>query len=378
MHWLDRLKDRPVFALFGVALVASFTAVGVFLLYGFLSAGGRVPPELASEVLLVSVVTAVVSSIFAVPFALLALRNRDAVEEVFLVHLSGLLLVHLSKSLKAEKDRDVLAGMLTAVQSFILEAFAQGPSRDLRQMDFGKRKILLCKGTHSYLAVIVRGRRPAVFTHRIRRALGKVERTYWGVIATWDGGSEGLEGADALLRGELMDVRLRTMAKDVTDTVVDGLTLRLVSWLQRRQARAQADLDAEVRGLQERAAYLLQRPEAHDGNASYPESIHTALEQIREGRFTLQAVTNVYLALSQRSPPNTNLAGWWDEVLLLISEVLRTWPWDPATRAWVNGRVPQAVIGPSGPRPEAMAVAPMLAEAGQAPVRGGTSASRRN
>ncbi len=378
MTWVDRLRGRPVFALLGIALVASFTAVAILLLYGHLSPGGGVPPDLLSDVLLISAGVAAGSLIFAIPLALLALRNRDAVDEVFLVHLSGLLLVHLSKSLKAEKDRDVLVGMLTAVQSFILEAFAKGPSRELRQMDFGKRKILLCKGAHSYLAVIVRGRRPAVFTHRIRRALGKVERSYWRVIATWDGSSEGLEGADDLLRRELMDVSLRTLARDVVDTAVDGFTLRIVSWWQRRQATGQPKPDPNVRGPRERAADLLQRPELRDMRASYHELIETALEQVKEGRFTLPGVTNVYLALALQKSPKASLAGWWDEVLLTVREVLRTWPWDPATQAWVEGPTPQTAAAAPTAQPDEVPVAPLVVPTERVSLARRTPASRRD
>lgn len=365
-------------ALLGIALVASFTAVAILLLYGHLSPGGGVPPDLLSDVLLISAGVAAGSVIFAIPLALLALRNRDAVDEVFLVHLSGLLLVHLSKTLKAEKDRDVLVGMLTAVQSFILEAFAKGPSRELRQMDFGRRKILLCKGAHSYLAVIVRGRRPAVFTHRIRRALGKVERSYWRVIATWDGSSDGLEGADDLLRRELMDVSLRTLARDVIDTAIDGVTLRIVSWWQRRQATGPAKPDPNVRGPRERAADLLQRPELRDLRASYHELIETALEQVQEGRFTLPGVTNVYLALALQKSPKASLAGWWDEVLLTVREVLRTWPWDPATQAWVEGRTPPPAAAAPAAQPDEAPVAPLVVPAARVPLARRTLATRRN
>ena len=375
----ERLRGRSAFALVGIALVAGFTAVAILLLYGLFGAGGGVPPDFISEVLFGSVAVAVVSSIFAIPFALLALRNRDAVDEVFLVHLSGLLLVHLSKSLKAEKDRDVLVGMLTAVQSFILEAFAKGPSRELRQMDFGKRKILLCKGLHTYLAVIVRGRRPAAFTHRMQRALGRVERAYWRVIATWDGSSEVLEGADDLLRQELMDASVRTMAWDVLDTIVDGLTLRLVSWWQRQRAPDQAKADTDVRGPRERAAELLRRPEPRDMRASHHELIETALEQIKEGRFTLPGVTNVYLALALQRSPQPSLAGWWDEVLVTVREVRRTWPWDPATQAWVEGRVPPTVAESSGTRPTRESlVALEVSQTDGVPLRRSMPTNRRN
>lgn len=377
MTLAERLRGRTVFALVGTALAASFTVVALLVLYGLLGIGGGVPPDLASDVILVGVVVAVVSSILVIPFTLLALRNRGAVDEVFLVHQSGLLLVHLSKSLKAEKDRDVLVGMLTAVQSFIQEAFAKGPSRELRQMDFGKRKILLRKGSHSYLAVIMRGRRPAVFTHRMRRALEKVEHAYWQVIATWDGTAEGLEGADDLLRRELMDGSLRTLAWDVIDTAVDGVTLGLVSWWQRRRAPDQVKPDGDVQSPRERAAELLQRPEARDMHASYHELVVSALEQIEEGHFTLAGATNVYLALAMQRSPLPSVAGWWDEVLLTVRDVLRTWPWDPTIQAWVEGRTPPTVAESSGARADQAPLAPLVIQSDGAPIRRSVPASRR-
>ena len=367
-----------MFALIGIALAASFTVVCVLLLYGLVGAGSGARQDLAPEVLLVSAAVAVTSSILAIPFVLLALRNRDSVDEVFLVHQSGLLMVHLSKSLKAEKDRDVLVGMLTAVQSFILEAFAKGPSRELRQMDFGKRRILLRKGSYSYLAVIVRGRRPAAFTHRMRRALGKVERAYWRVIASWDGRSEGLEGADDLLRQELMDASLRTLAWDVIDTVVDGVTRRLVSLWQHLRAQDQEKPEGDLRSPRERAAELLERPEARDMHASYHGLIVAALAQIEEGRFTLAGATNVYLALVvQRSPPSS-VAGWWDEVLLTVRDVLRTWPWDPPTQAWVEGRAPPTFDGSSGVRSDEAPVAPLVLHTDPTSVGRRVPTSRHN
>jgi hypothetical protein len=374
----ERLRDRTVFALIGTALAASVTVVAVLLLFALFDPGGM-PPDLVSEVLFVSVVVAVVSSVFAIPFALFALRNRDdAVDEVFLVHQSGLLLVHLSKSLKAEKDRDVLVGMLTAVQSFILEAFAKGPSRELRQMDFGKRKILLRKGSHCYLAVIVRGRRPAVFTHRMRRALGAVEGAYWRVIGAWDGSSVGLEGADDLLRRELMDGSLRVLAQDVIDAAVDGVTSRLVSWWQRRRAPNQAKAKSDVRSPRERAAELLDRPEARDAQASYHDLILTALEQVEEGRFTLAGATNVYLALALQRSPRSSVAGWWDEVLLTVRDVLRTWPWDPVTQAWVEARSPRTVAESTAAQLDEVPAAPLALQTDQAPLRRSIPTSRRN
>lgn len=344
-----RLGDRTVLALIGMAVAATLAVVAVLAWSASSGTGGGVPPDLASQLLFVGVLVAVVSAVFAVPFGLLALRNRDVVDEVFLIHQSGLLIVHLSKSLKSEKDRDVVAGMLTAVQSFILDAFANGPSRELRQMDFGKRKILLQKGFHSYLAVIVRGRRPAGFTSRMRRALGTVERAYWQSIATWDGRSEALEGADDLLRRELMDVSLRTLSKDAIDTAVDRFSAALVARWQRRGAPDPRDAARPIPNPRERATELLERPEACDLDETYHELIWPALEQIEEGRFSLTGATNVYLAISMQKSLRPSVAAWWDDVLLTVRDVLQQWPWDPVTQAWTEDGAKKAAPPPPPP-----------------------------
>ncbi len=372
-----RLGDRTVLALIGTALAATLIVVAVLGLLAFSGTGGGLPSDLTSGALLVGVAAAVVSSIFAVPLGLLALRNRDVVDEVFLIHQSGLLIVHLSKSLKSEKDRDVVAGMLTAVQSFIVEAFANGPSRELRQMDFGKRKILLHKGFHTYLAVILHGRRPVGFPSRMGRALGKVERVYWRVIASWDGRSEALEGADDLLRRELMDVRLRTLAKDAVDTAVDRVTAALVSQWQRRREPDPRDDRSRIPNPRERATDLLERPEACDMDENYQELLWPALEQIEEGRFTLAGATNVYLAIAMQKSPRPSLAAWWDEVLLTVRDVLRMWPWDPATQAWTEDGAPPNGASSAPPELDRAPAAPVVAATERVPVRR-VQATRRN
>ncbi len=349
-------------ALVGTALAAGLAILAVLVLYDFFPVGSGVPADVASSVLLVAVAVAVACSIFAVPLALFAVRDReDVVDEAFLVHESGLLLVHLSKSLKAAKDQDVVAGMLTAVQSFIRESFAKGPSRELRQMDFGHRKILLRKGFWCYLAVVVRGRRPAAFTLRIGRALSKVERTYWRMLASWDGTTEGLEGADDLLRRELMDSSVRTLARDTIDAAVDGVTSGLVTRWQRQGVRGAAKRDDAVPSPRLRARDLLDRPEARDLQASYHELLVTALEQIREGRFTMAGATNVYLALALQKAPPPSATAWWDEVLVTVQDVLRMWPWDSVSQTWTEPRKPSPATAPEA-RPDETPPAPVAVE----------------
>jgi len=53
-------------------------------------------------------------------------RNKFIVEEVFLVHKSGVLITHLSRSIQANVDDIIFSGMFTAVQEFIKDTFTTG------------------------------------------------------------------------------------------------------------------------------------------------------------------------------------------------------------------------------------------------------------
>ncbi len=133
---------------------------------------------------------------------------------------------------------------------------------------------------------------------------------------------------------------LRTLAKDAVDTAVDRVTAALVSRWQRSRAPELQQAGSPIPSPRERATDLLERPEACDLDENYHELIWSALEQIGEGRFTLAGATNVYTAIAMQKSPRPSVAGWWDEVLLAVQDVLRTWPWDPMTQAWLEAPAP--------------------------------------
>ena len=189
-------------ALLGVSVVASASLITY---YG--TPGGSSPGLL--------LVAAGPMSIFAVLLVVVALSRPEGVEEVFLVHDSGLLLVHFSKTVRPEKDRDIVVGMLTAVQGFIRDAFAKGSPSDLRMLDFGDRRILIFKGSHSYLALVVRGRVPLGLTGRMRRTLVHLEQRYQAAIERWNGSVDSLAGADDLLLAGRLGDEMRQLAAQV-------------------------------------------------------------------------------------------------------------------------------------------------------------------
>lgn len=136
--------------------------------------------------------------------AILVLRPKGRLEEVFLVSRAGTLISHFSRTLKPQHDRDILAGMLTAVQSFIKDSFDPRVAGELKELDLGRRTILIQRGADTYLAVVVAGRPPAGLPRRMKATLVRVEDAYHDVLVDWAGDADEVSGADRLLSQGLL------------------------------------------------------------------------------------------------------------------------------------------------------------------------------
>ncbi|HYV08875.1 MAG TPA: choice-of-anchor R domain-containing protein [Thermoplasmata archaeon] len=137
----------------------------------------------------------------------LVARPKGRVEQVFLVSQGGTLISHFSRTLKPHKDRDILAAMLTAVQSFIRDAFDPRENGGLKELAFGHRKILIRQGAHTFLAVVIAGRSSAGLARQMKNTLFRVEDAYHDVLARWSGYVDELVGADRILEESLVESR---------------------------------------------------------------------------------------------------------------------------------------------------------------------------
>lgn len=129
---------------------------------------------------------------------------RVQIEEVFLVYRDGVLIYHLSRSLSADKDEDVLSGMLTAIQEFVRDAFVYGEHRELHQLDFGDYRIMIERGRFVYLAVVYSGKSSSIVRRRVRTVLNEIELAYRTVLDKWDGDMDKVAGARDLIREHLL------------------------------------------------------------------------------------------------------------------------------------------------------------------------------
>jgi outer membrane protein OmpA-like peptidoglycan-associated protein len=111
-----------------------------------------------------------------------------SVEQVFLIHRqSGLLLQHVAARDSVLKDADMISGMLTAIQDFLSDSFAEG-GQNLETVDAGSFKLWLTYGTKVMLVGAVSGTAPLGLKHVFRTALDRIEEALGSEIVNFKQG----------------------------------------------------------------------------------------------------------------------------------------------------------------------------------------------
>ena len=128
----------------------------------------------------------------------LGIKNKARIDELFLLHRSGELIRHHSRSLRPDVDSDVLSAMLVAVQNFVKESF-KFRAGDLEELKFGDQKIVLINGQHVIIAAVVSGPFPQRKVPAMRRALDNIEGRFGLRLEEWSGLTEDLPQIDDIL-----------------------------------------------------------------------------------------------------------------------------------------------------------------------------------
>jgi hypothetical protein len=187
--------------------------------------------------------------------AALSAPKGFAIEDIFLMYNDGRLIQHTTRRIKADMDVDIFTSMLTALQAFVKDSMGRGTGSELGSMEFGGDKILLEKGKHVIVAVVITGGEPAGFRDEMKAAVKNVESEYGPVLDGWEGDATELAGAkrflaelggyklaeetpaekpkaDITLKSEVEFyqgfVRLKVAVKNNMETVVTKATFKLI------------------------------------------------------------------------------------------------------------------------------------------------------
>ena len=120
---------------------------------------------------------------------------RPHISELFILSGTGLLVRHYSDFLRTDIDRDILAGMLSAVQSFVRETLA---AKDgvLEEMKYGKHAICFVRGNHTVAAFVVPSDATEAARYAVFDALHDFEERYAEVLPSWNGSTDAFPGID--------------------------------------------------------------------------------------------------------------------------------------------------------------------------------------
>jgi hypothetical protein len=124
---------------------------------------------------------------------------EPVIEEVFLIASNGLLIKHMSRTLMTDKDRDVVGSMISAISSFVREAFTERDG-EIHEVSLGEHRFVMCNDSGVVLAVLLTSGETEDVVHRMQHLLALLRDRYGQRLATWQGEAfEGIEDELAVL-----------------------------------------------------------------------------------------------------------------------------------------------------------------------------------
>jgi outer membrane protein OmpA-like peptidoglycan-associated protein len=111
------------------------------------------------------------------------------VQAVFLIHKgSGLVISEVQPSDQQHLESEMVAGMLTAIRSFVNDCIAQsGNVSEIDQIEYGNSKIILEVAGYCYLAAVTQGEPPKSFMRKMRDALVTIVQRHGKSVELFDG-----------------------------------------------------------------------------------------------------------------------------------------------------------------------------------------------
>jgi len=116
------------------------------------------------------------------------------------IYNDGRLISHSTRRLKPGMDDQVLSGMFVAIQDFVKDSFKDVTSFTLRKIEFGEKSVLIEKGDHLFLAVILHGKASKKVASRMQEVVDEIEETFSSHLTEWDGDLDKVRGVSDLVK----------------------------------------------------------------------------------------------------------------------------------------------------------------------------------
>ena len=158
------------------------------------------------------------------------------VQAAFLIHkASGLVISEAQHSGEYQLESEMVAGMLTAIRSFVNECIVQpGEVSELNQIEYGDSKIMLEVAGYCYMAVIIKGESPQSFSNKVRKTVTNLILNYAKLIHEFNGDPGTIPDSLHSLIENLFDPVEREKSKKppfvLIGATIAGLSLMLAPW----------------------------------------------------------------------------------------------------------------------------------------------------
>lgn len=120
-------------------------------------------------------------------------RYPHTLEDVFVIARDGRLVVHKTRRLRADRDEDIFAGMLTAITAFVRDSFKE-EKRELDHFGFGDRTVYVERGEFGCVAAIYSGTAPPWVRKGLAAFVADLDRAHGNMIQSWSGDGDDVSG----------------------------------------------------------------------------------------------------------------------------------------------------------------------------------------
>lgn len=100
---------------------------------------------------------------------------------------TGMLVAHFQPEGSAASDSDLVSAMLTAIRSFVQDAFGQADNKELDEIQYGNERIIIQSGHYVYTAVVVEGVEPEGFRSNLRGLVAEMHVRFGNALRDYDG-----------------------------------------------------------------------------------------------------------------------------------------------------------------------------------------------
>ena len=129
--------------------------------------------------------------------------QESKVQEIFVLHTNSLVIAHAGTHEETGVDRDMVGGMLTAIQNFVQEAFHASEMDSLKSLSMGELRVLIEARGCVVVAVLFTGHEARELRKGVLWLMDELHENYGEILHEWRGDKRSVMGVQEWLEDVL-------------------------------------------------------------------------------------------------------------------------------------------------------------------------------